>query len=84
MNDKSHSPSGLPRELYILVVLLIIAHTAFNGIRITTSLAAIKAGGGALWVGLLTAMFNIVPAFVAVERGQRVDRRESQRTPERY
>ena len=67
-------PPGLPRELYLLVLLLIIAHTAFNGIRITTSLAAIKAGGGALWVGLLTAMFNIVPAFVAIRVGRMVDR----------
>lgn len=67
-------PPGLPRELYLLVLLLIIAHTAFNGIRITTSLAAIKAGGGALWVGLLTAMFNIVPAFVAIRVGRLVDR----------
>ena len=64
----------MPRELYILVLLLIIAHTAFNGIRIATSLAAIKAGGGALWVGLLTAMFNIIPAFVAIRVGRMVDR----------
>ncbi len=66
--------SPLPRELFLLVLLLIIAHTSFNGIRITTSLAAIKAGGGALWVGLLTAMFNIVPAFVAIRVGRHVDR----------
>ena len=64
----------LPRQLYLLVLLLIIAHTAFNGIRIATSLAAIKAGGGALWVGLLTAMFNIIPAFVAIRVGRMVDR----------
>ena len=56
------------------MLLLIIAHTAFNGIRIATSLAAIKAGGGALWVGLLTAMFNIIPAFVAIRVGRMVDR----------
>ena len=68
------APSGLPRELYILVLLLIVAHTSFNGIRIATSLAAIKAGGGALWVGLLTAMFNIIPAFVAIRVGRMVDR----------
>ncbi len=66
--------ADLPRALFILVFLLIIAHTAFNGIRIATSLAAIKAGGGALWVGLLTAMFNIIPAFVAIRVGRMVDR----------
>jgi MFS family permease len=66
--------SALPRELYVIVLLLIVAHTAFNGIRITTSLAAIKAGGGALWVGVLTAMFNIIPAFVAIRVGRMVDR----------
>ena len=66
--------TGLPRELYLLVLLLVIAHTAYNGVRITTSLAAIKAGGGALWVGFLTAMFNIVPAFVAIRVGRLVDR----------
>ena len=72
--ERTDKPVGLPRELYILVLLLIIAHTAFNGIRIATSLAAIKAGGGALWVGLLTAMFNIIPAFVAIRVGRMVDR----------
>lgn len=72
----NHSPANgaLPRELFVLVAFLIVAHTAFNGIRIATSLAAIKAGGGALWVGLLTAMFNIVPAFVAIRVGRLVDR----------
>ena len=72
--DLTDKPTGLPPELYILVLLLIIAHTAFNGIRIATSLAAIKAGGGALWVGLLTAMFNIIPAFMAIRVGRMVDR----------
>jgi len=72
--DQPTQPPGLPRELYLLVLLLIIAHTAFNGIRIATSLAAIKAGGGAIWVGFLTAMFNIVPAFVAMRVGRLVDR----------
>ena len=72
--ERTDTPVSLPRELYILVLLLIIAHTAFNGIRIATSLAAIKAGGGALWVGLLTAMFNIIPAFVAIRVGRMVDR----------
>jgi MFS family permease len=57
-----------------MVLLLIVAHTAFNGIRVTTSLAAIKAGGGALWVGILTAMFNLIPAFLAIRAGRAVDR----------
>ena len=65
---------SLPRALYLLVILLIIAHTAFNGIRVTTSLAALKAGGGALWVGILTAMFNLIPAFLAIRAGRAVDR----------
>jgi MFS family permease len=57
-----------------MVLLLIIAHTAFNGIRVATSLAAIQAGGGALWVGILTAMFNLIPAFLAMRAGRAVDR----------
>ncbi|MCS6996917.1 MAG: MFS transporter [Casimicrobiaceae bacterium] len=40
-----------------------------------TSLAALEAGGGALWVGVLTAMFNLVPAFLAIPAGRMVDRR---------
>lgn len=68
------TPPSLPRGLFVLVACLIVAHTAFNGIRITTSLAAIKAGGGALWVGLLTAMFNVIPAFLAIRVGRLVDR----------
>lgn len=58
----------------MMVLLLIVAHTAFNGIRVATSLAAIKAGGGALWVGILTAMFNLIPAFLAIRAGRAVDR----------
>jgi MFS family permease len=68
------STESLPRDLFAMVLLLIIAHTAFNGIRVTTSLAAIKAGGGALWVGILTAMFNLFPAFLAIRAGRAVDR----------
>ncbi|MFN3631189.1 MAG: MFS transporter, partial [Casimicrobiaceae bacterium] len=64
----------LPRRLFLLVGFLIVAHTAFVGMRITTSLAAIAAGGGALWVGILTAMFNLVPAFLAIRAGRMVDR----------
>lgn len=64
----------LPRQLLVLVGLLIFAHTSFVGIRIATSLAAIAAGGGALWVGILTAMFNLVPAFLAIRAGRMVDR----------
>jgi MFS family permease len=67
-------PNSLPRDLYAMVLLLIIAHTAFNGIRVAVSLAAIKAGGGALWVGILTAMFNLIPAFLAIRAGRAVDR----------
>jgi MFS family permease len=66
--------STLPRDLFLMVLLLIIAHTAFNGIRVATSLAALKAGGGALWVGILTAMFNFIPAFLAIRAGRAVDR----------
>lgn len=71
-----HTPTteSLPRDLFAMVLLLIIAHTAFNGIRVATSLAAIKAGGGALWVGILTAMFNLIPAFLAIRAGRAVDR----------
>ena len=67
-------PARLPRELYVLVLLLVIAHTSLNGLRVAMSLAAIKAGGGALWVGILAAMFNIVPAFIAIRVGRLVDR----------
>ncbi len=65
---------GLPRKLFVLVALLVLTHTAFVGTRITTSLAALAAGGGALWVGILTAMFNLVPAFLAIRAGRMVDR----------
>jgi MFS family permease len=68
------STQSLPRDLFAMVFLLIIAHTAFNGIRVAVSLAAIKAGGGALWVGILTAMFNLIPAFLAIRAGRAVDR----------
>lgn len=65
---------GVPSEVFVLVGWLVVAHTAFVGIRIATSLAALAVGGGALWVGLLTAMFNLVPAFLAIRAGRMVDR----------
>jgi MFS family permease len=70
----SHVTQKLPTGLYRMVALLVIAHTAFNGVKITTALAAIDAGGGALWVGILAAMFNVIPAFLAIWIGRRVDR----------
>ncbi|MGL4230363.1 MAG: MFS transporter [Casimicrobium sp.] len=73
-SPSNEDPMRLPRDLFVMVLLLIIAHTAFNGIRVATSLAAIKAGGGALWVGILTAMFNLIPAFLAIRAGRAVDR----------
>lgn len=63
------------RDLVRLLVLLVLSHVAFVGIRITTSLYSLQAlEFSPAMNGALMALFGLVPMFFAVGTGRLVDR----------
>jgi len=56
------------------VLLTVLSHIGFVGGRITVSLAAINQGASPLTVGVLMALFAVVPMLLAVHGGRLVDR----------
>jgi MFS family permease len=61
-------------RLWQLVVLTILAHTAFNGSRMLVSLYAIHLHASAFTVGTLMSSFALLPMLLAVGAGRLVDR----------
>ncbi len=64
-----HFPS-----LFQLIVISVIAHVALVGTRITTSLYALSLHASELTVGMLIALFALVPMLCAVKLGRIIDR----------
>ena len=60
--------------LALLVVATVLAHTAFNGSRLTLSLYALSLGGTPLTVGVLMSLFAALPMLLGVTAGRLVDR----------
>lgn len=60
--------------LALLVVTTVLAHSAFNGSRLTISLAALSRGATALEVGVMMSLFAALPMVLAVAAGRLVDR----------
>jgi len=56
------------------VTLNVLAHLCFVGSRMTTSLFALKHGASAFTVGLLMALFAVLPMLLAVSAGRLIDR----------
>jgi predicted MFS family arabinose efflux permease len=56
------------------VALNVLAHLSFVGARMTTSLFALKLGATAFTVGLLMALFALLPMLLAVSAGRLIDR----------
>ena len=68
------SPAPVPPVLRSLVVLMVLAHLAFTGARVTLSLHAIALHGSAFTVGLLMSLLAVVPMCIAVHVGRWTDR----------
>ncbi len=65
---------AVSRRLFTLVVIMVLAHVAFTGARITISLYAIKQQASTLTVGLLVSLLAIVPMVLSIHLGRWTDR----------
>jgi MFS family permease len=61
-------------EIVYFVALNALAHIAFVGSRMTTSLFALSLGGSALTVGLLMSLFAALPMLLSILTGRLIDR----------
>ena len=62
------------RPLPLIIILMVLDHIAFNGSRVTVTLYAIHQGASALTVGVLVAMYALLPALLSVSAGRWIDR----------
>ena len=62
------------RPLPLIIILMVLDHVAFNGSRVTVTLYAIHLGASALTVGILIAMYALLPALLSVTAGRWMDR----------
>lgn len=61
-------------EILYLVALNALAHLAFVGARLTTTLFALHLGASEFTVGLLMALLAVLPMLLSVSTGRLVDR----------
>ena len=61
-------------EIVYLVVLNALGHLAFVGARMTTSLFALELSATEFTVGLLMALFALLPMLLSVSAGRLIDR----------
>jgi MFS family permease len=62
------------RPLPLIIILMVLDHVAFSGSRVTVTLYAIHQGASALTVGVLVAMYALLPALLSVSSGRWIDR----------
>jgi len=56
------------------ILLVVLAHIVFTGARVTSSLYALANGASTFTVGVLMALFALVPMLTAVRAGKWLDR----------
>jgi MFS family permease len=61
-------------EIVYFVLLNGVGHLAFVGARMTTALFALELGGSEFTVGVLMALFALLPMLLSVSAGRLVDR----------
>ena len=62
------------KPLPFFVLLTVLSHVGFVGSRITASLSAIDQGASPLAIGVLMALYAVIPMLLAVQAGRLVDR----------
>jgi predicted MFS family arabinose efflux permease len=62
------------KPLPYFILLTVLSHVGFVGSRITVSLSAISQGASPLTIGVLMALYAVVPMLLAVQGGRLVDR----------
>jgi len=61
------------------ILIVVVAHIVFTGARVTSSLYALANGASTFTVGVLMALFALVPMLTAVRAGKWLDRVGPQR-----
>ncbi len=62
------------KPLAFFILLTVLSHVGFVGSRITVSLSAISQGASPLAIGVLMALYAVIPMLLAVQAGRLVDR----------
>ena len=61
-------------EIAFFIALNVLGHLCFVGSRMTTTLFALRLGASELTVGVLLALFAVLPMFLSVTAGRIIDR----------
>jgi MFS family permease len=61
-------------DIAYFIILNGLGHLAFVGVRMTTVLFALELGGSELTVGVLMALFALLPMLLSVSAGRLIDR----------
>lgn len=64
----------MKRPLVFVIAVTVLSHGGFVASRITVSLDAIAGGASTFTVGLLAALYGLVPMLIAVHAGRMLDR----------
>jgi len=73
-STKTHPTSAITPRLMALVAIMVLAHIAFTGGRVSLTLYAIKLHAPTVVVGLLVSLLSIVPMVLSVHMGRWTDR----------
>ncbi len=66
--------NGKPMRFGYIILLTILAHTAFTSSRMTVSLYALKLQASPFTVGVLMALYALLPMLLSVLAGRLIDR----------
>ena len=61
-------------KLAYVILLTVLSHVGFVGSRISVSLSAIGQGASPLTIGVLMALYAVIPMLLAVQAGRLIDR----------
>ena len=62
------------RPIYLIVLMCMLSHSGFGGSRVATSLYALHLGASQFTIGVLMALYAVVPLLLAVHVGRLADR----------
>jgi len=68
------SPRCIPRQIFWLIVITLLAHVAMTGGRIGASLYALRLGHSQWLAGLAYGLYNLLPGLLSLHLGRWVDR----------
>lgn len=64
----------MPTPIHLVVILCALSHSGFGGSRIAISLYALHLGASQFSIGVIMALYAVVPLFLAVYVGRLADR----------